>query len=40
MLCHIEIYMVLEKRATYTSSTKQKLNTKHSVEVELVAIDD
>jgi len=32
--------MTLGKGATYTASCKQKLNTKSSTEVELVALDD
>jgi len=32
--------MTIGKEGTYTSSCKQKLNTKSSTEAELVAIDD
>jgi len=32
--------MTLGKGATYLTSTKQKLNTKSSMEAELVSIDD
>ena len=37
---HIGNVMSLGKVATYSTSCKQKLNTKSSTEVELVAIDD
>jgi len=32
--------MILRKGVTYTTSCKQKLNTKSSTEAELVAVDD
>ena len=32
--------MTLGKGAMYTASSKQKLNTKSSMEAELVAVDD
>ena len=37
---HSGIYMTLGKGVTYSGSFKQKLNTKSSIEAELVAIDD
>jgi len=37
---HSGICMTLGKGTTYSASSKQKLNTKSSTEVELVAIDD
>ena len=37
---HIGIMMTLGKGVTYSTSCKQKLNTKSSTEAELVAIDD
>ena len=40
MRSHSGIIMTLGKGATYTASTKQKINTKSSMEAELVAIDD
>ena len=40
MKSHTGIYMMLGKGATYTTSCKQKLNTKSSTEAELVAVDD
>jgi len=40
MTLHTGIYMTLGKGARYTSSCKQKLNTKSSTEAELVAVDD
>jgi len=40
MRSHIGIVMSLVKGATYSTSCKQKLNTKSSTEAELVAIDD
>jgi len=40
MQSHTGVIMSLGKGATYTASTKQKLNTKISIEAELVAIDD
>jgi len=40
MKSHIGIFMTIGKAGMYTSSCKQKLNTKSSTEVELVAIDD
>jgi len=40
MKSHTGIYMTLGKGATYTTSCKQKLNTKSSTEAELVAVDD
>ena len=40
MRSHSGIYMILDKGTTYTTSSKQKLNTKSSTEAELVAIDD
>jgi len=39
MRSHSAIIMTLGKGATYTSSTKEKINTKSSMEAELVAID-
>jgi len=35
----VEIYITLGKGATYTGSCKERLNTKISLEAELVAID-
>jgi len=40
MRSHTGVIMSLGKSATYSTSTKQKLNTKSSMEAELVAIDD
>jgi len=40
MRSHTGVFMSLGKGATYSESTKQKLNTKSSTEAELVAIDD
>jgi hypothetical protein len=40
MCSHSGIMMTLGKGAMYSSSTKQKLNTKSSTEAELVGIDD
>jgi len=40
MKSHTGIYMTLGKEATYMASCKQKLNTKSSMEAELVAVDD
>jgi len=40
MKSHTGIYMTLGEGATYTASCKQKLNTKSSMESELVALDD
>jgi len=40
MHSHSGIMMTLGKGATYSTSCKQKLNTKSSTEAELVAIDD
>ena len=40
MISHTGVVMSLGKGATYSASTKQKLNTKSSTEAELVAIDD
>jgi len=40
MRSHSGIIMTLGRCATYTASTKQKINTKSSTEAELVAIDD
>jgi hypothetical protein len=40
MRSHSGIMMTLGKGATYSTSCKQKLNTKSSTEAELVAIDD
>jgi len=40
MKSHTGIYMKLVKGAMYTTSCKQKLNTKSSTEAELVAVDD
>ena len=40
MRSHSGIIMTLGKGATYTASTKQKINTKSSTEAELVAIDN
>jgi len=37
---HTGIFMTIGKCSMYTSSWKQKLNTKSSTEAELVAIDD
>ena len=37
---HSDIIMTLGKGVTYSTSCKQKLNTKKSTEAELVAIDD
>jgi len=40
MRSHTGVVMILVKGAMYYASTKQKLNTKSSMEAELVAIDD
>ena len=40
MKSHTDIFITIGKGGTYTSSCKQKLNTKSSTEDELVAIDD
>jgi len=40
MRSHSGIFMTLGKGTAYSASSKQKLNTKSSMEVELVAIDD
>jgi len=40
MKSHTGIFMTIGKGGTYTSSCKQKLNTKSSTEAELVAIDN
>jgi len=40
MRSHISIFMTLGKGTAYSASSKQKLNTKSSTEVELVAIED
>jgi len=40
MNSHTGIYMTVGKEATYTASSKQKLNTKSSMAAELVAVDD
>ena len=40
MRSHSGIYMMLGKGMAYSTSSKQKLNTKNSTEEELVAIDD
>jgi len=40
MRSHSGIFMTLGKGTTYVASSKQKLNTKSSMEAELVAIDD
>jgi len=40
MRSHRGIYMTLEKCTAYSTSSKQKLNTKSSTEAELVAVDD
>ena len=40
MRSHSGIIMTLGRGATYTASTKQKINTKSSMEAELVVIDD
>jgi len=40
MKSHSGIFMILGKCAPYTASTKQKLDTKSSMEAELVDIDD
>jgi len=37
---HSGIFMMLRKGSMYTAPTKQKLNTKCSMEAELVAIED
>jgi len=39
MKSHTGIYMTLGKGARYTALCKQKLNTKSSLEAELVAVD-
>ena len=39
MKIHAGIFMTIGKGGSYTSSCKQKLNTKSSMEAELVAID-
>jgi len=39
MKSHTGIYMTHGKGATYTASYKQKLNTRSSMEAELVAVD-
>jgi len=39
MKSHMGIFMSIVKCGTFTSSCKQKLNTKSSTEAELVAID-
>ena len=40
MKSHTGMYMTLGKGATYTASCKRKLNTKSSMEAELVAVND
>jgi len=40
MKSHTGILMSIGKGGTYTSSCKQKINTKSSTEAELAAIDD
>ena len=40
MRSHSGIYMTLGRGTTYSTSSKQKLNTKSSIEAELVAIND
>jgi len=40
MKSHTGIFMTIGKGGMYTTSCKQKLNTKSSTEVELAAIDD
>ena len=40
MRSHSGIFMTLGKGTAYSASSKQKLNTKSSMEAELVAIDD
>lgn len=40
MRSHSRVYMTLGEGATNSTSSKQKLNTKSSTEVELVAIDN
>ena len=40
MCSHSSIIMTLRKGVTYSTSFKQKINTKSSTEAELVAIDD
>jgi len=40
MKSHTEILMTIGKGGIYTSSCKQKLNTKSSTKAELVSIDD
>jgi len=40
MIRHTGIFMSIGKGGTYTSSCNEKLNTKSSMEAELVAIDD
>ena len=40
MRSHSRIIMMLGKGAMYSSSCKQKLNTKNSTEAELVGIDN
>ena len=40
MRSHSGIYMMLGKGMAYSTSSKQKLNTKSFIEAELVAIDN
>ena len=40
MQSHSSIMMTLGKGVTYSTSCKQKINTKNSMEAEFVAVDD